>query len=265
MKEKLLSTWSAAWTLAATCLLAAFALPNAVVSAFASSAAFAPATVALDAADVLARSIAYHDPERRWAHSSWRLQLRSTRPIAGPTETSIVIDNVAGRFHMERDRFGNVTETTVTGDECWTRLNGSSEITEEQTRRFSLDCEAMKRMRNYHIFLYGLPMKLTDPGTRLDPEARETSFQDQDVLALKVTYDEEVGTDIWDFYFDPSTYALVGYGFVQTDGDKEYVVLVREAQGDGVRLPKVRTWFDVNADDRLLGTDTIVSIERISR
>ena len=80
-----------------------------------------------------------------------------------------------------------------------------------------------------------------------------------------MTYDPEVGTDTWYFYFDPSNYALVGYRFYHDESanDGEYIILDRLEEGD-MRLPKVRSWFR-NNDDELLGTDKLMEMERISR
>ena len=218
------------------------------------------------AADILQHSIDYHDPQGLWSWNSFRIQLAGTRPINGPTLTEIVIDNVAGRFTMQRDRYGQLIETAVTGDECWTKLDGSSEITPEQAERFRLSCEQMRGERDYHTFLYGLPMKLRDRGTLLHPDAIRTEFQGQDVWQVRITYDPEVGTDTWYFYIDPWSFALVGYRFYHDEAanDGEYIVLDRITEGGGVRLSKVRSWYR-NSDDQLLGTDTVRSIERLSR
>lgn len=229
--------------------------------------AAAPATPqTMSAQDVLSRSINYHDPEGLWSTSSFRIVLAGTRHIAGATMTTIVVDNADGRFHMERSRFGRVVETTVTGDDCWTRLDGSSELTEQQIQRFRLGCDEMKRARDYHVYLYGLPMKLRDAGTIIDPEATRAEFDGGDVWQLRVTYDPDVGTDTWYLYFDTESFALVGYRFYHDESanDGEYITLARETAGGGLRLPKVRSWY-TNADGNLLGTDTVRSIERLSR
>lgn len=224
----------------------------------------AGAQESMPAQDVLARSIAHHDPDDRWANGAFRIVITGTRPLAGPTFTTVLIDNAAGSFELQRERWGRKIESTVTGAECTTRLDGSAEPTAEEIERFDLSCEAMRRQRDYHTFLYGLPMKLRDPGTRIAPEATRTTYDDRDVWQLRVTYDPEVGTDTWYFYFDPESYALVGYRFHHDEaaGDGEYILLDREEEGGGIRIPKVRSWF-THGDDRLLGTDTVRSVERI--
>ena len=101
-------------------------------------------------------------------------------------------------------------------------------------------------------------MKLRDKGTKIQEKVTTTAFQGQEVLSMKVTYDEEVGADIWYFYFHPMTYALVGYRFYhdETANDGEYIPLEGEEIINGIRFPKTRTWY-VNKDDRLLGTDIL--------
>lgn len=229
----------------------------------AATATATPQTMTAD--EVISRSIAFHDPEGLWADGSFRISLVQTHPIMGFTEIELTIDNRAGRFWMERERFGRRVETTVTGDECWTKLDGSTEFTEQEAQRFRLGCDAMKSTRNYFTYLYGLPMKLRDEGTIIAPEATRTEFNGQDVWQVDVTYEAEVGTDTWHFYFSPEDYSLAGYRFYHDveANDGEYIYLDRLEEG-GLRLPKVRSWFR-NNDDELVGTYKIMALERISR
>lgn len=230
------------------------------------SAQQAPKTTTMAADDVLQRSIAYHDPAGMWNDGSFRIRLSETGPNRGPRQTTILIENEAGRFYMRREIDGHTIESTVTGDECWTRLDGSSDLTATQIDEFRLSCERMQFTRNYYTYLYGLPMKLRDAGTIIGPDATLTRFQERAAWAIRVTYDPEVGGDTWYFYFDPDSWALIGYRFYHDESanDGEYIVLRDEAEGGDLRLPAVRTWY-THAEDKLLGTDTIESIERISR
>ena len=84
----------------------------------------------------------------------------------------------------------------------------------------------------------------------------------REVLALKVTYDAAVGEDIWYFYFNPETYAMVGYRFYHDEAanDGEYIVLEGMEIQNGLRIPKNRTWY-TNADHTLLGTDYLVDLK----
>ena len=118
---------------------------------------------------------------------------------------------------------------------------------------------------NYYVYLWGLPMKLLDEGTSLDPDAPSMDYQDKLVQAVRVTYDPEVGSDVWYFYLDNETHALVGYRFFHDEakGDGEYITLDGMVEAAGLRLPKARSWY-TNAEDRYLGTDTLISLDILS-
>ena len=113
-------------------------------------------------------------------------------------------------------------------------------------------------MRNYFVYLYGLPMKLQDKGTVIDEKVTKTKFQGKEYLSIKVTYEANVGKDTWYFYFDPTTYALSGYRFYhkEEDNDVEYITLEGLETVQGIKIPKVRTWY-YNKDDKLLGADIL--------
>ena len=69
----------------------------------------------------------------------------------------------------------------------------------------------MKRYRDYYTYLMGLPMKLKDPGTLISPQGILIERQGTSYWMLKVTYEPEVGSDTWYFYFDTETFALKQY------------------------------------------------------
>ena len=120
-----------------------------------------------------------------------------------------------------------------------------------------------RRMRNYYSFLYGLPMKLRDEGTIIDPGVNKTTFEGDEVLSLKVTYDEAVGSDNWYIYLNPETYAMEIYQFFkkdengnQRDDSGEYILLTEEMMVNDIKMPKSRAWY-YNKDDKYLGTDIL--------
>ena len=218
----------------------------------------------LSAAEMLERSIGYHDSEGRFATSAIAIELSESRRNESVRKTSIVIDNSHSRFEMRRiaDDEREVY-VLIEGDNVKVYLDGSTDFSKEEAEQYRLASEQAQRTRNYYIYLYGLPMKLLDPGTRLDPKTREKEYQGHAVYELKVSYDAEVGQDTWYFYLDRETYALVGYRFYhdESKNDGEYIVLEGEANGAGLKLAKTRKWYR-HTDDGFLGTDTIESVRR---
>jgi hypothetical protein len=215
------------------------------------------------AAELLNCSIAYHDPGGRWQQGAFEIIDVSSRPDGSVGRRTILrLDNARGLTSMEGHVDGHVATATIVGEAVQdVRLDDRSDFSAEDARRFQLSPAQLLTRRNFFIYLLGLPMKLRDPGTVLDPVARAAVFQGSPVHELRVTYEQGVGSDTWYFYLDPRTCALVGHRFYHDEaaGDGEYTVLSGEVAGEGLRLPRQRKWHR-NRDDEWFITHTIESI-----
>lgn len=207
---------------------------------------------------LLEKSIKYHDPKDKWDTFKGTLPMKETRPNGADRQSILKLDNKKAYFYLDQNTAGYRIEKMVTNDVCSYKINGFSTIADSLVQKFRLTCPQLHSIRNYYVYLWGMPMKLKDPGTRIDKKVSTTTFQGDEVLSLKVTYDKAVGEDIWYFYFNPTNYALVGYRFYHDEAvnDGEYIPLVGEEIINGIRFPKARTWY-VNKDDRLLGADIL--------
>lgn len=220
---------------------------------------FSLSVSAQTAKDVLDKSIAYHDPKGVWETGKFKLNLKESRPNGTFRETKITLNNRQQSFLLSQKREGRMIYRYVKGDQCENKLDGKTDFTPEEAKQFRLDCSYSPRMKDYYTYLYGLPMKLRDPGTKLDEEVKTVTFDDRQLLQLRVTYDEAVGKDIWYFYFDPTTFALSGYRFYhdESKNDGEYILISGEQKVGPLRLPKSRKWF-THQDEKFLGTDELV-------
>lgn len=206
---------------------------------------------------LLERSIRYHDPKGQWGKKPVTLNLKETRPGGTDRTTSISIDLKKGNFELDQMRDGNNLIYRIAMDDCTYELNGSSDISEADLEKYRLNCDRAKTMRDYYTYLWGLPMKLTDEGTILQ-EVKMDDFMGTKAYSLKVTYSPEVGSDIWYFYFEPTTYALIGYRFYHDEAanDGEYITLEGEEKIGNFRLPKQRNWY-THKDEKFLGADIL--------
>jgi hypothetical protein len=215
----------------------------------------------LSAEELLRASIAYHDPDDRFRRDAFAITLGETRPDGSERTTEVVLDPARGRFTMKR-RLSDGREAVIVarGEEAEVTLDGSP-VSPEDAAAHRLTSEQALRTRNYYLYLYGLPMKLRDPGTRISPEAKESTFEGREAHEIEVTYDAAVGTDTWYFYLDRKSHALIGYRFYhdRAKNDGEDITLSGEASGAGLRLPRERKWYR-HQDGGYLGTDTIKSI-----
>lgn len=209
---------------------------------------------------LLEKSIQYHDPNGVWESSDLLLTIEQTRPDNNGKEQNFIhINNKNGNFELTKMIPGGVILRGVQDGKCVQKHNGeppSPEIIEQ----YRLTCERSELFKNYYTYLYGLPMKLKDPGTILGEEILEMSFQGKDYNTIKVTYTEGVGSDTWYFFFDKKTNAMSGYKFYKDESknDGEYITLEGEELVNGMKIPKIRAWY-YNNDGGYLGTDILVS------
>ena len=189
-------------------------------------------------------------------HLSKTFTLLETRPNGEGREVFVTFDLVQELFSYEDPKAEIIKK--VQGQTCFASLRGSTEIDEKTKKKYRLSCRDIKMFRNYYLYLFGLPMKLKDPGTKLDSKLNELIFLGQEVYALKVTYASDVGKDTWYFYLDKKDYRLRGCRFYhdESKNDGEYIVFEGELTTGHMRLPQKRTWY-VNKNDRLLGSDTL--------
>ena len=243
-------------------LSAALLLANA-----AATRASDPAT-AFSPEQVIQKSIAYHDPNGAWDTGRFELDVHTIYSEAfakkrgtKTTDVAIVLSPGHEVFSYTRRSGGDEVVYRIEGGVGTATVNGSADISDEDRERFRIAEPEM--YRDYCEYLYGMPMKLLDPGAILDPRVKRASFDDRDVLEVRVTYDPEVGVHTWYFYFAPDTFALVGYKFYKDESknDGEYITFEGEIvdKASGLRLPKARAWY-YNDGSGHLATDDIVSI-----
>ena len=217
----------------------------------------------LSANELLELSISYHDPERNWPTFSDSLTIRMETPEQSDRLSSIFIDLSSNAFYLSAVRDTIQTEFILDNDNCIVRLNGREDFTQEEASTYRLSCERGAMYKNYYTYLYGLPMKLKDPGAQISQDVISKEFMGKIYDVIEVKYDPEVGSDIWYFYFDPESHAMEIYQFYKTD-DKgelipdsgEYILLEDMAVISGIKMPKVRTWY-YNKNDQLLGADIL--------
>ncbi|MBT8262109.1 MAG: hypothetical protein KJO05_04750 [Bacteroidia bacterium] len=209
----------------------------------------------LSGEELLNKSIEYHDPYNNWGKFNGTLSVTMDTPKASPRFSAIKIDLPNDFFYLKSRRDTQETTYAIEKGKCSTSIKDSTLM-----RR--TPCETAVLYKNYYTYLYGLPMKLKDPGTQIEDEVVLKNFKGKEYLVLKVTYVETVGSDVWFFYFDPKSYAMEIYQFFKGDPASEgkdtgeYILLSEEQIINGIKMPKTRAWY-YNKNDGYLGTDTL--------
>lgn len=211
---------------------------------------------------ILTNSITYHDPQGKLFDHNVTLHMTETRPNGSDRKSKIKFDLHQEYFEMMR----NVDDLLISsrydkGTASFT-VDGKKEFSDEIKEKYRLEADRLTMLKNYYQYLWLLPMKLNDPGTNLNPLVKTVDFFGKNSLEVRVTYDPNVGGDVWYFYFHPDTFALQGYRFYHEEekNDGEYILLDGETVHKGVRLPKERKWY-THKEDKFLGADILDRLE----
>lgn len=212
----------------------------------------------ITATQLLEKTITFHDPNGNWKNFDGSFKVRMKSPNSSDRLSTITLNTPKQQFNLLVEKDGDSYTYHFDKGNCSTTLNGSSDISNEDREKFRLTCERGQMMKNYYTYLYGLPMKLKDPGTLLNEKVQKKTFKGKEYLVLKVTYDEKVGSDVWYFYFDPKTYGMEVYQFYhdESKNDGEYILLEGLEEINGIKMPKTRAWY-LNKDNKYLGTDIL--------
>lgn len=211
---------------------------------------------------LLEKAIAYHDPNSNWKTFKGKLNITMEIPEKPNRDSEIVIDLPNEFFSVKSKVNDTISEYIIDKDSITMVFMGDNNPSEDILKTQRLSKKRAKLYQNYYTYLYGLPMKLKDPGTIIHDKVESKTFKGKTYWVLKATYDKSVGKDTWYFYFNKDTYAMEVYQFYhdESKNDGEYILLSEEETINGIKMPRIRAWY-VNKDDKLLGTDILKSSE----
>ena len=211
-----------------------------------------------NAVELIDKSISFHDPDNNWKNFNGQLSFITERPDRPDGKRKVSIDNKRKSFSFWAQHEEGLLSYKVDKDQPKATWNGNEEIPEDMAKKYRIATDRAIMYRDYYSYLYGMPMKLKDQGTIVHPEVTQVEFYGKKYDKIKVTYDPEVGDDIWYFYFNPETHALQAYQFFhdESKNDGEYILFDELKETQGVKMPRIRKWF-YNQDEKFLATDIL--------
>ena len=135
---------------------------------------------------MLNKSISYHDPSKSWNKFNGIINIKMTRPNRSTRNSEVEINIPKSYYRSKVIQDENTIEQVVENNLCKITLNGKSNFSENEIKDHRLTCNYALKMRDYYTYLYGLPMKLKDPGTIIDPVITNRVFKGKEYLVLKV-------------------------------------------------------------------------------
>jgi len=189
--------------------------------------------------EIVEKSLNYHDPNNNWSELKALLIFEEKRPDGEIRNTTFELNNATGNFRLNR---GNQEIHGMDLDSCY-------------IEKGDVNCERVQLLRNYYLYLWGLPMKLQDNGTAIDKNVSLEKYEGKPAFVVRVPYEK----DTWYFYFDQSDYRMIGYKFFQ-DSDEtkgEWIQLEGEIVVNGIKIPQTRRWYTI-PEMEFLGEDKLV-------
>lgn len=206
---------------------------------------------------LLDKTIAHHDPNNNWPEFIGKFQVTMTTPNSPDRVSKLKLDNTNNSFYAQVWKENRYEEYDFQLEECQTHIDEPIDRKKH--------CERTIFLRDYYTYLYGLPMKLKDQGTNIDSKVERKIFKGKEYLVLKATYDKNVGSDVWFFYLDPTTFKMEIYQFFKMDEagkiiphSGEYILLSGNHVVNDINMPKTRKWY-YNKNDQYLGADVITN------
>ena len=189
------------------------------------------------AQQVLEQAIQYHDPNGEWPTLNAQFDFTETRPNGADRITFMILDNKSSYMKLNRN---DEEAYQLMSDEAVTLIGDGDEA-------------RAIRMRNYYLYLWGLPMKLLDEGTQLDETVKEEPVGDVPCYVLTVYYEAET----YYFHFDKESGRMMQYTFIKVGIEKGEVIKLRDEISFGtIKIPQKRSWYTI-PENKFLGMDTL--------
>lgn len=200
-------------------------------------------TFAQSSADqVLTKAINYHDPQNNWSSLSSTFIFKETRPEGPDRSTIINLNNWESYMKINR----NDEEVYEVRMEEAKVLKGDRDVTRAIV------------LRNYYLYLWGLPMKLQDQSTPEITVEEDKMIDGSNCKVLRVAYEK----DTWYFYINDDSGKMLQYKFYKDEaaGKGELITLEDEITIGGIKIPQKRSWYTL-PEMKYLGTDILIKAE----
>lgn len=212
-------------------------------------------TPALNSRDIIQKSIAFHDPDSHWNqlkaefHFSSSFSFNDSIPEA--LEISIDVAKNALRYH----NLDRKVDFSFTPDSCWSHQNSS--VVSLLSENGPSDCNNYKWTHNFYTYIWGLPMKLNDPGVIPSNKVLTTVINGISCYQVEIAYAAET----YQFYFAKENYELIAFEFLKNDnsGKGEYIILEGIYEYNSILFPAKRTWMHLQ-DRSQIGVNQVDSI-----
>lgn len=209
---------------------------------------------------ILEQSQKRYNADQNWQQSEITLHIQEPRVGTPNRFTKLRINNASDYFEMERNREEGMLKIILEENkEGQIFLNGKSGFPREIMEKYG-NPERIERSKNFYKTMYGLPMSLNDEFWKKIESAQKAEFEGDEVYRIDIEPKEELISKHWTIIISVETYEILAIEFnrpEELNGNEEIIKFHGEYEVNGVKIPRVRNWYDKNTNE-YLGTDVIV-------
>lgn len=193
--------------------------------------------------DIIKKSIQFHDPKGIFNEFSARFNFESSFSWNDSIPEELIMDMDFRNYSLLYHNLDRKMKLDFKKDTCNT-IEGST------------NCNDFIWAYDFYLYIWGLPMKLADPGINIKDTLYSINQNGKNFKAIDIEYE----TEYYSFYFD-SLYALNGFQFIKKDNPAKGEIIWLEGiiEHQGIKFPKKRYWYDL--EKNLLGTNECIRIE----
>lgn len=210
---------------------------------------------------VVEKAILAHDPHNHWPQLSSRFDMSIRREGQPDRYFSVLLDNTEQHFEYALNQGDSIIAQGVVAGTYYYQINGSAQLADSVKERYQLNEARTQYLTEVYEYLIGIPMKLKDPGTVIDPGLAEVTFNGENCWVIRVSYDPSTEGETWYFYINRATYMLEGYRFYfdESTGDGEFIEVDGYEEVNGLKIAKIKKWY-WNRDSAHFRTDEVLRI-----
>lgn len=212
---------------------------------------------------ILRHAIEKHDPQGKWNKTRLEVHIREPRKGNPHRYSQVTLDNHENTFELSRNRDDHVSTHLIDADgNSEIRLDGSADIDSALVSKYRLDARDNQLYKAYYEMMFGLPMSLDSSTVKEIHSTSKTMFRDEPCFLIELELKREMIASHWNLYISRADTMLEALELVHpTEPDRgERIVFHDIYNTDGIRIPRIRNWFDLR-DNSYLGTDVIVDTE----
>lgn len=210
------------------------------------------AKINLSGKEVLEKTITYHDPNGLWDNYNGKL-----------LEVTVFANNYVVKETIEIDRpndfylstcfqeFGTLKRGIDKGKNIFS-LDDKPDIPENIKKNWGISDDGIKRFREQHNCLFGLPMMYKKSGMTIQNEVKIIDFDGRKCYAVTFIGNPDLivnpyysGEQI--LYVDMNNFSMRGMRWIVGEIDR-YVIFAGEVEINGIKIVHVKCAFDKNGN-----------------